>query len=56
MGEIVALRAAGPHANPGKRRAGNTDGMGKVVFLPCIRRERLTPPADAAKQTVATVN
>ncbi|NDV87758.1 hypothetical protein GTW51_13710 [Aurantimonas aggregata] len=49
MGEIVALRDARPHGNPGTRRAGQADGQGKIVFLPCIRRERLVAPAEATK-------
>ncbi|MBB4004191.1 hypothetical protein [Aurantimonas endophytica] len=49
MGEIVALQTARPRAKLGERRAANAERSGKIVFLPCIRRERLVPPTDATK-------
>ena len=49
MGEIVTLQAARAPAPLWKKRARKADGKGKVVFLPCVRRERLVPPSDAAE-------
>ncbi len=54
MGKIVAFRAERRRSKQGRPPADAAGGMGEIVLLPCVRRERLVSAADALEPKAAT--